>query len=86
MPHDCRGQSLAKGDIVTVTFQVDEVFAEATACNTNLRVLPHAGTPEGTYLPLITLNAGLCTKIDPTPRAAPAEAATIREWAASAPE
>lgn len=72
MPHDSRGQELAKGDVVTVTFQVDEVFAESTACNANLRAIPHAGTPEGTYLPLITLNAGLCTKVDTTPRAEPA--------------
>lgn len=69
MPHDCTGEQIEKGDVVTLTFTVMDVQPTETACNVSLLAVPPAGFSEA-YLPNLACNAGLVTKIDPTPRGA----------------
>jgi acyl-CoA hydrolase len=72
MPHDLRGQKLNPGDTVTVTFTVTEVHPGSTSCNVNLQAIRSA-VYDGEYLPLLTCNSLLVTKIDSTPKADPVD-------------
>lgn len=69
MPHDVNGTELAKGDTVTMTFEVQDVSAGETACNCTLQAIRTASFDEP-YLPIVACNTKLVTKVDPTPRAA----------------
>lgn len=68
MPHDARGTPLTEGDVVTVTFTVSAVSAGETACNVTLQAIATAGFDEP-YLPTVSCNSRLVTKVDATPRA-----------------
>lgn len=63
MPHDANGDALKVGDIVTVTFEVTQVYGGETACNVSLKGLPE--TVEGEYPPTLTCNSRFTELRDP---------------------
>lgn len=68
MPHDSQGKPLSKGDVATVTFEVTAVHAGEEGCNVSLVSVRPAAYGES-YLPMLSCNAKLVTKVDATPRA-----------------
>jgi acyl-CoA hydrolase len=61
MPHDCNGNKVEAGDIVTFRARVRDVYASETACNMTVEVEDEKGV--GEYRPVMTFNTRLCEKV-----------------------
>ena len=66
MPHDFYGNQVKKGDIVTMTFEVIDIFQSEDSCNVNLKSIPPCidvtGYIENIYKPVLTCNARMVAK------------------------
>lgn len=60
MPHDRNGNRIQKGDRVTMTGTVTEVYPDADDCNMTVRLDP----AEGVYQPSLTCSTTLCEKAE----------------------
>ena len=63
MPHDRNGNLIQKGDRVTFTGTVTEVYPDAEDCNFMVEIDP----AEGAYQPSLTCSTKLCEKVKPVP-------------------
>lgn len=59
MPHDATGKPLKAGDVVTLRFAVQDVYAGEDACNVSLRAIGNEP-----YLPNLTCNSRLGVRAD----------------------
>lgn len=84
VPHDSKGQVIARGDLVIFRATVGDVFASESACNANFALTIPAGVPE-TYGPIISCNSRLCEKVGAPAPAHPELHARITTAALPAP-
>lgn len=57
MPHDCKGQEVKVGQVVSVLFKVEAVHAGPTECNVSLAALERVSdSSRPSYLPGVTMH------------------------------